>query len=416
MEAVWGYNYFNKTSAVGGEKVKGESLMKKVISLLCIIALCMALPLCAMAEQKRPANCGTTGHYKEDGLNHNRPQSCWVDGHNYCDGMDHDWASCGRRHHFNCDGLDHEAAACGVEGHRNCDGNKHAAAPCGTAGHCVSDGKKHTPANCGTAGHYKCDGMAHNQPICFAAGHLACDGGDHTQAECGVYRHFGCDGIEHAAAPCGRSGHCTSDGLAHAPALCGHDGHYDCDGRNHEPAACGVAGHFACEARYHQHKPISIYCNAVPQHMTCEANDAMHYCDPAMGGCGDEYACRYSNAHTPCRMCGQLWCDYSLGGHETPCKNANHRPCVYAMNGKTYVRADHSWCGYCGGYKCENDGEHGNGKCVDSCPKCGGPEKLGVNHKAECGHYNCYHKAEHTTKCEVCGNYQCKCTCGDTEQ
>lgn len=373
--------------------------MKKKLLLGLVCALLALMPMCALAE--RTANCGIKGHYRGDGMNHDRPESCWVKGHTLCDGGDHDFAPCKIFHHFNCDGRNHVPAACGVEGHYACDGKKHEPAACGVAGHCAVDGKSHMPAYCGTPGHYACDGLAHYTASCTTRGHKLCDGLDHARGACGKYNHFACDGLAHARAECGRSGHCVSDGLIHAPAPCGYAGHYLCDGRNHELAACGVEGHFACEARAHLHKPISKYCNAVPQHMVCEG-DQMHYCDPAQGGCGDTYPCRRSNAHTACRMCGLLWCDQSLGGHETPCGNANHRPCVYTMNGKRYSIKAHEYCGYCGGYKCENNGEHGNGKCCSSCGHCGGPEKLGVSHKAECGvHYWCVTKGKHTD-CPKC--------------
>ena len=385
-------------------------MKKRMLALLCLL-LCVALPLCAMAAEQRPANCGKAGHFRGDGMNHDRPESCWIKGHTHCDGRDHEFAACGYKNHTNCDGKDHTAAACGAAGHTNCDYEQHAPAPCGTPGHCVSDGMKHTAAYCGVAGHLRCDGMDHYAADCFKAGHGNCDGADHSRGECGKSGHYNCDGVDHSRAECGKYGHCVSDGERHTPAACGYAGHYACDGRNHDLAACGVEGHFACETRAHLHKPISEYCNAVPQHMTCEANDAMHFCDPAMGGCGDEYPCRYSNAHTPCRMCGQLWCDYSLGGHETPCNNANHRPCVYAMNGKKYVKYDHDWCGYCGAPRCTNDGEHGKRKCVDACPKCNGPEKMNKSHKLKCKeHYSCLikdSKKNHTTKCDKCGGYKC---------
>ena len=395
-------------------------MKKRMLALLCLL-LCVALPLCAMAAEQRPANCGKAGHFRGDGMNHDRPESCWIKGHTHCDGRDHEFAACGYKNHTNCDGKDHTAAACGVAGHTNCDYEKHAPAPCGTPGHCVSDGMKHTAAYCGVAGHLRCDGMDHYAADCFKAGHGNCDGADHSRGECGKSGHYNCDGVDHSRAECGKYGHCVSDGERHTPAACGYAGHYACDGRNHDLAACGVEGHFACETRAHLHKPISEYCNAVPQHMTCEANDAMHFCDPAMGGCGDEYPCRYSNAHTPCRMCGQLWCDYSLGGHETPCNNANHRPCVYAMNGKKYVKYDHDWCGYCGAPRCTNDGEHGNKKCVDSCPKCGGPEKMHKSHLMKCkSHWSCRKyddiKGSHTKKCGDCGEFECNCTCSSSEE
>ena len=198
--------------------------------------------------------------------------------------------------------------------------------------------------------------------------------------------------------------HCISYGGEHGVAPCGYTGHYLCDNRTHEPADCGVIGHFACEGRLHLGKIISEYCDAYPQHMTCEG-DPLHYCDPAQGGCGKEYTCSHSNAHTACRMCGRLWCDRSGGSHETPCGNAYHRPCVYT---KKYVREEHEICHRCGKGLCK--GDHGNGICCKSCPKCGMPEKLGKDHKLDCGHYWCVGDKVHEW-CKKCKGYACKKDC-----
>ena len=174
------------------------------------------------------------------------------------------------------------------------------------------------------------------------------------------------------------------------------------------PAACGIAGHYACEARAHKDKVLSKYCNAVPQHRVCEG-DPEHYCDPAQGGCGDVYRCSRSNAHTACRMCGLLWCDRTLGGHETPCKVAEHRPCVYRMNGKRYVRAQHELCPLCGNGYCDGR-QHGNGLCVKACWICGGPEVYGQNHIAECGKHVWCDGANHEW-CSTCGKPRCDKDC-----
>ena len=384
-------------------------MKRRILPALCVLALLALSPMVGAAAQQeavRLPSCRIEGHFLGDGLDHNRPESCWTKGHHNCDGMDHEQAVCRQFHHFNCDGRSHEPAACGAEGHFVCDRQTHEAGACGTAGHCVSDGRVHAAAACGIAGHYACDGLQHAAAACGKPGHTLCDGLTHERAACGVRGHYACDGLAHERAACGIYGHCIADGAAHVDALCGYAGHTLCDGRDHEPAACGVEGHYACEVRAHLDKPISKYCSAVPQHMVCQG-DQQHYCDPAQGGCGDTYWCSHSNAHTACRMCGLLWCDRSLGGHETPCGNANHRPCVYAMNGKTYRRAEHEVCGYCGGFKCQNDGKHGNGKCCKTCDQCGGPEKLGVSHKAPCGvHYGCITKGSHK-KCKTCGYFEC---------
>ena len=364
------------------------------------------LPMSALAayDATKPA-CQVPGHEKFDGQDHNRPQSCWVKGHFGCDGMNHERAACGKWGHFNCDGKAHGASECGAEGHFVCDTLTHGQAACGLENHCVTDGKRHIAAVCGIEGHLACDGLKHKVASCGLSGHMGCDGADHSKAVCGKAGHYVCDGAEHAKPVCGRYGHCISDGKDHEAAPCGHAGHYACDGRTHELASCGVEGHYICEGRKHQNKPVSKYCNAVPQHMVCQG-DQMHYCDPAQGGCGDEYWCSRSNAHTPCRMCGLLWCDRSLGSHETPCGNANHRPCVYTLNGKRYVKADHQTCKYCGKGLCNGE-EHGNTKCCDPCPNCGGPEKLGKKHWDDCGkHLWCKTGGKHYL-CDVCGRASC---------
>ena len=381
--------------------------MKKMMSLLLTVVLLVSmLPVGAMAayDATKPA-CQEPGHEKFDGINHDRPQSCWVKGHFNCDGMNHDKAPCGVWGHYNCDGREHLPASCGAEGHYACNKTqKHGQPACGAEGHCITDGKNHTPAVCGQAGHYKCDGLTHKVLAC---GHYDCDGQQHGKAVCGARGHYACDGVQHELAACGKLGHCVTDGNDHLGSPCGYPGHVGCDGRNHKLAACGVEGHYACAGGRHYDQVVSKYCNAVPQHKTCEGNP-QHYCDPVYGGCGVTYTCSKSNAHTSCRMCGQLWCDKSLGGHETPCDKAHHRPCVYTMSGKKYVKYDHDFCGYCGRPRCEKS-EHGNGKCVDSCPKCGGPEKMGKDHKLPCGrHYSCKTSGRiHEETCSVCGKYIC---------
>ena len=385
--------------------------LKRILCLICaMLLLCSMLPVNALAAYDRTKPfCQRDDHAKNDGMDHERPESCWVTGHFNCDGLNHDKAPCGIWKHFNCDGKDHTAASCGADGHFACDKLPHGPAACGIAGHCAADGKRHIPAACGQEGHYLCDGAKHAAAACGKSGHMACDGADHARAACGKSGHFLCDGLTHVLAACGRYNHCVADGQEHDAAPCGHTGHFLCDGRNHEPAGCEVEGHFACESRSHLHKPVSKYCNAVPQHMVCQG-DVEHYCDPEQGGCGDTYRCSHSNAHTACRMCGLLWCDRTLGGHETPCNNANHRPCVYKMNGMKYIKDDHKTCHYCGHAKCTNGGLHGNMKCVDACPKCGGPEKFDVEHIAACGqHYWC--KGGDHDWCDVCKAFECSTGC-----
>lgn len=380
--------------------------MKKTITLALALLLCLVLPVLALAQVPE---CKNPEHSIGDGLDHNRPQSCWVTGHNNCDGLNHARAACGTWAHYNCDGRDHSAAPCGAAGHYACDKLNHEAASCGVAGHCTQDGKSHGAAACGIPGHYNCDGQKHQYAACGTVGHYSCDGQLHQRAACGVKGHYTCDGDEHVIAACGKSGHCISDAKTHEPAACGIAGHYTCDGKTHELADCGVADHYACDGRKHYHdKVISKYCNASPQHKVCEG-DQQHYCDPAYGGCGDTYWCSKSNAHTACRMCGLLWCDRTLGSHETPCNNANHRPCVYKMQGKTYVKEDHELCHLCGEGKCS--GEHGNGVCVPTCGACGMPEKFGLSHFLEgCKHNWCVTPGSHDW-CDECKTFKCDEKC-----
>lgn len=279
---------------------------------------------------------------------------------------------------------------------------------------CAAEEEK-TPARCGIEGHYVGDGLDHHKPeSCWIEGHFLCDGRNHDKAVCGVFKHYNCDGLAHGKVNCDLYGHCASDGLIHEPAPCGIRGHYTCDGKSHVPAACGVEGHYACEKRAHKDLVISKYCDAAPQHKVCEG-DPEHYCDPAQGGCGKTYRCSQSNAHTPCRMCGLLWCDRTLGGHETPCGVASHRPCVYTMNGKTYKRSEHETCGYCGKGYCL-DLAHGVGICVKACPECGGPERYGCDHYQEdCGHFWCKTKGPHVW-CDTCHDFACKTRCGHISQ
>ena len=382
--------------------------LKKILSVLLVaMLLCSMLPVGALAapyDATKPA-CQTPGHEKFDGMDHNRPQSCWVKGHFGCDGMDHAKAACGKWGHFNCDGKEHGESTCGAEGHYTCDKLTHGQAACGLSDHCVSDGKNHKQAICGQEGHYACDGMLHKAAPCGKAGHMGCDGADHSKAVCGKSGHVVCDGMEHAKPECGRYGHCVSDGKDHAAAPCGHAGHYACDGRNHELAGCGVEGHYASEVRAHLHKPVSKYCNAVPQHMVCQG-DLQHYCDPNQGGCGDTYLCSNSNAHTACRMCGLLWCDHTLGSHETPCNNASHRPCYYRLTGKKYVKSEHQYCYWCGEAKCNGE-DHGDHICVDTCSGCGQSKRYNKSHRMACGHHGCVSTRIRHDRC-LCGkSYLC---------
>ena len=177
--------------------------MKKMMpALLCLLLLCLALPLCAAAAERQRANCRVPGHYRDDGMNHNRPQSCWAEGHLLCDGMDHGWAPCGYRSHFNCDGKTHEPAPCGAEKHWICRGGEHETPACGIAGHCISDEKSHRAARCGVEGHYACDGQSHQAAACGKEGHTRCDGLDHAKAACGRAKHYVCDGQEHSREIC----------------------------------------------------------------------------------------------------------------------------------------------------------------------------------------------------------------------
>ena len=119
------------------------------------------------------------------------------------------------------------------------------------------------------------------------------------------------------------------------------------------------------------------------------------------------YLCADSNKHTTCEMCGLLWCDGSLGGHYTPCGNRNHRPCVYAQQGKVWRASDHPRCDLCGGGKCT--GKHGAGACVPVCDQCGGVLKNGKTHRAPCGeHFTCISPNRDHSWCSKCGQLKCR--------
>ncbi len=190
-----------------------------------------------------------------------------------------------------------------------------------------------------------------------------------------------------------------------------------------------------CEAcgqeivRPEDHQPIqseSKYCTG--QHYRCTGT--LHPCDPSQdhnpekdgiqGGCGGQYYCRNAGNHTLCRMCGDLWCNYSQGGHQTPCGNPDHRPCQ--LSG--YRISDHQVCPWhCGGHLC-NGRSHGTGEgqCnyvpPVSCSFCGA---IGSQHSAvACGahcvnqsgdHDLCFHCATpycngwaHHSNCDDCYN------------
>lgn len=263
---------------------------------------------------------------------------------------------------------------------------------------------------CQAPGHEKDDGVDHYRPqSCWVKGHFNCDGMDHAKAACNQHRHVNCDGRDHSPAACGVQGHYACDKRNHGAVDCGIEGHCLSDGKRHEPAACGVEGHFACEKRAHRDQLVSKYCDAMVQHRICQG-DPEHYCDPVYGGCGDTYRCSNSNAHTACRMCGLLWCDRTLGSHETPCNNANHRPCVYAMNGEKYVKADHQYCSWCGKARCNGE-EHDTYTCGEDCEACGANVRTGTTHRMPCGHHGCVPSRARHERCPIQG---CKMWMCDT--
>ena len=274
------------------------------------------------------------------------------------------------------------------------------AASCALAAY---DGSK--PA-CRNPEHAKWDGQKHDRPqSCWITGHFYCDGLDHERAACGMWGHFNCDGKEHVAASCGVEGHFACKGK-HAVADCGLD-HCIADGKRHAPASCGVEGHFACDG-VHSTQVMSQYCNAEPQHKKCEKT-ATHFCDPAQGGCNETYLCSDSNKHTTCSKCGLLWCDDSLGSHYTPCGNANHRPCLYKLQGKSWHASEHRKCDLCGGGKCS--GRHGAGVCVPVCDQCGEIRKNWESHRAECGeHFECRSSSKRLNHswCSKCDMPKCR--------
>ncbi len=155
---------------------------------------------------------------------------------------------------------------------------------------------------------------------------------------------------------------------------------------------CGACGQEIMNE--YDHAPVksqSNYCKE--QHYRCVG--LMHHCDPnhdynpdkegIQEGCGDAYGCKRSNAHTLCRMCGDMWCDYENGGHETACGNARHRPCQINQRGR-YRKSEHVGCTYgCGEYLC-NGQSHGSAPCGQHCTTQGG---------------------EHTPCAYGCGGYLC---------
>lgn len=166
-------------------------------------------------------------------------------------------------------------------------------------------------------------------------------------------------------------------------------------------------------------KSLSKYCKE--QHYRC--TDMMHYCDPnhdynpdkngVQEGCGDEYGCKSSNAHTLCRMCGDMWCDYDNGGHETACGNAYHRPCQINQNGY-YRKSGHASCPYgCNGYLCDG-ALHGTGSGQCSPVACTYCTAEAVQHDtAPCGQHCTAQSGDHT-EC-ICGGWACVGTHGEME-
>lgn len=225
---------------------------------------------------------------------------------------------------------------------------------------------------------------------------------------------------------------CGAQGVVHQVMDCGNHCEVQMTGKTHQLAACGFEGgvydgvsyegHYDCDGKTHYSTPISQYCNLPEgrQHTQCWP-DIMHACEtdrdhnPAkegiQEGCGNRYSCWNANAHTLCRMCGDMWCSYDNGGHETACGNAYHRPCQ--INQTDYYRAsDHQLCGYgCGKYVCNGD-SHGTGKGQCSyveiiCSFCGAE---GAQHDAaDCGSHCVAQSGEHV-KCDGetgCGGWRC---------
>ncbi len=162
------------------------------------------------------------------------------------------------------------------------------------------------------------------------------------------------------------------------------------------------------------HAPVESlnkYCTE--QHYRCTGT--VHHCNPnydynpdkegIQEGCGKEHGCENSNAHTLCRMCGDMWCDYDNGGHNTACGNDRHRPCQVG----NYRQKDHKLCAYgCGGYLC-NGNSHGtsSGQCSYEAVKCNYCAAEGVQHEAvSCGQHCTEQSGDHT-QCGACGTYYC---------
>ncbi len=334
------------------------------------------------------ADCGTDGHYKCDGENHQEigcghtfcsengssqihftAMTCGLHRGCYdvetdhsicvgcnaplCDGQEHGVAGCSEAGHYICDSIDHSAASCGTEGHYNCSG-EHGAADCGTPGHYVCDGGDHTvfiETGWGNCGHYKCDQSAADLThalIAECGSHFQCDASaaslDHSY--CSYCSHSLCsdelpDGIVHGTGegsceqwayytchgPCGQV---LNDGGAHYMPC----GHYSCDSSaaqlDHTVMGCQV--HYNCDPDV----------STTVEHATCE------YCN--YGICNGE-------DHTTTLACGCHICEtyYPYEPHDAAeCGTTGHYVCD---------ELDHSVCTYCGKKKCEDESEHGEGVC-----------------------------------------------------
>ncbi len=300
------------------------------------------------------ADCGTDGHYKCDGENH-QEIGC---GHRYCseDGnsqLHFTAMTCGL--HRGCyDGEHTDHSICAGCNSPLCNGQEHGAAGCNGDGHYICDGGDHTvfiETGRGNCGHYKCDQSAANLThalIAECSSHFRCDASaaslDHSY--CSDCNHSLCsdelpDGIVHG----------TGEGGCHQWA------YYTCHGPCGEVLDDGGAhympcGHYSCDSSVAQSDHSVMGCR-------------VHYnCDPDVSAAVEHATCEYCNYgicngedHTTMLACGCCICEtyYPYEPHDAAeCGTTGHYVCD---------DFDHSVCTYCGRRKCEDETEHGEDTC-----------------------------------------------------
>lgn len=239
------------------------------------------------------------------------------------------------------------------------------------------------------------DGVVVVQPC------AVCNGSDALcQRECGHWICAECPSDAHV-----QRGYCEhylcQSPIEHTCEGCGET--YPCNqAEAHRPADCAQTGHLVCDGKEHSTELISQFCNADPQHTQC-SEDVMHFCDPAIGGCGKTYECSESGSHTICVACKNLWCNKSGGSHVTPdCGKVAHRECVLK---DAFNANEHKKCNGCNGYLCDGANHDHTLRCEAGC---GAQVDSADAHKMPCGHYSCQIPAGSQHELLTCGtHYQC---------